>query len=424
MPDLDFDRNEILIEGVSSSTIASSLEDAGIRRDRIAELLGHIFVGSAGGSPPPPFRFDTEVEEEDPDCESSYDPTFQHADWQDGASRVQAGMTPEELGFNARFHQIEDEFDAIAEQLRSLAGCVAEVRTDLHGVVDELEAKISDLERQVHRLREDNRDTQDLVGEFRPPAGLTGVRLLGTTRVGSQPMFILQKGLDYELAPIGGDGNGGGGIDIDVGPVFDGGDVFDGGVVDPRTGFGSLPLDDFVDALPRIMRIAEDDPDIGASVEGGATVEELIAEHGGTTIPGAGGAPSVTLGAVFRGLPADARFSGSREIVSEVIERSTENLPVRLKRRLKRLAVKPELHEKTGAAVLNSGVEMLEGVTPALAMRLKRVGFDRISKLAGASMTEVRGRLEQSGFGQLDDEQIADAVVRAKLARGSRGIVI
>lgn len=50
--------------------------------------------------------------------------TFEHRDWFDGQSVVQAQETPDEAGFNARFHQIETDLDRLGGDVATLVPCL------------------------------------------------------------------------------------------------------------------------------------------------------------------------------------------------------------------------------------------------------------------------------------------------------------
>ena len=67
----------IMIDGVASETIANSLFAAGVAEQSVMSLLGHLYLGYAGGSTPQAFRFKTEVEDHDPRCDPFFERTFE-----------------------------------------------------------------------------------------------------------------------------------------------------------------------------------------------------------------------------------------------------------------------------------------------------------------------------------------------------------
>jgi hypothetical protein len=86
--------------------------------------------------------------------------TFQHRDWIDGESLVQAGKTPEEGGINERLHKIEADLDALGDNVRRAFIAVetlrAQVSICLNQIVTILNAKDKDA-----KEKEESKDTKD-----------------------------------------------------------------------------------------------------------------------------------------------------------------------------------------------------------------------------------------------------------------------
>src|SRR5262249_440155 len=64
--------------------------------------------------------------------------TFQHIDWVDGVSVVQAETTSGEDGFNVRFHRIEHDLDAIGTELAKVLQCLGDLRRAVKVALDEV----------------------------------------------------------------------------------------------------------------------------------------------------------------------------------------------------------------------------------------------------------------------------------------------
>ena len=64
-------------------------------------------------------------------CQSNFVRSFQHADWIDGESVVQAETNSLEEGFNSRFHKIEDDLDALSANVARAFVCLGEQRSEL-----------------------------------------------------------------------------------------------------------------------------------------------------------------------------------------------------------------------------------------------------------------------------------------------------
>jgi hypothetical protein len=109
---------------------------------------------------PQGFTFVTAINPSAPECAAGYVRTFVHPDFVDGLTVVQAGTTPEELGFNARFHGIEAEFDALAVDVYRLSNCLAELRDEVFGMARELEVKITEIDAAL-KAKPKDKDTKD-----------------------------------------------------------------------------------------------------------------------------------------------------------------------------------------------------------------------------------------------------------------------
>ena len=101
----------------------------------------------------------------DPSCVYNFVRTFQHRDWIDGESLVQAGKTPEEGGINERLHKIEADLDALGDNVRRAFMCVATLRAQLsiclNEIVTILNAKEKDKGKEASKDTKDTKDNTD-----------------------------------------------------------------------------------------------------------------------------------------------------------------------------------------------------------------------------------------------------------------------
>ncbi len=399
MPSFSFVDNDILIDGVSSSKVAGTLRAAGLAESRIGEILGFWYVGATGRTRPAPFDFRTDVQESDPACEVTYARTFEHVDWVDGEDRVQATATPEELGFNARFHSIENEFDEISRQFRTLGACAQELRSDLVGVVRELESKLTALQNDIVELRQEaDRDRTPRSPGF-----------LGTVRVGDRDAFITEFAGGYKLVEFAGQTLGG----TTQPPVLDPGVgvVFDPGLAQP-------------DDLVRILEGVEDAVTIPAIRElverpQGATIAEVRAHAGGLTLPS-----GETMASVLAAMPADTTLMG----VAGAVDTITANLVSALPEETVKAATETVI---TDGALRTGTVDELRGADAAAALGVDAVtvgalagaGVDTtVAGLAGATTEGLAGSIAGAGAAVRPDTQRA-AIARARLASAIRGRV-
>ncbi|MFJ9783085.1 hypothetical protein ACIRSS_26140 [Amycolatopsis sp. NPDC101161] len=147
---------EQLVYGVPAGTIVDALRGAGVAEEDVIAVLGRAIARSSGlaAEVTPPFVFQTQVPQLAPQCEVHFEPGFTHPDFIDGVTVVQAGETPSEIGFNHRFHAIEDDLAAVAEALRTVSNCMKELRLELFGVVQELQVKITQIDARLDGIKD------------------------------------------------------------------------------------------------------------------------------------------------------------------------------------------------------------------------------------------------------------------------------
>jgi hypothetical protein len=165
MSPIEFSGEDVLIDGVPSRQLVSALKAAGLSDESVTALLGRAISRSpALGTPAATtatFTFQTKIAPAAPECAADYARGFFHPDFFDGLTVVQAGQTPEELGFNARFHAIEDDLDAIATNLSRLSNCLAELRSEVSSLVRELEDKLTEIDARLDTKGKEKEDTKD-----------------------------------------------------------------------------------------------------------------------------------------------------------------------------------------------------------------------------------------------------------------------
>lgn len=388
---ISFLDKDILIKGVSTQLVAGTLKASGLAEREIGEILGWWYVGAAGGSNPPPFDFSTDVQATDPADEVTYVRSFAHTDWVDGEDRVQAGATPEELGFNARFHAIENEFDAIRDQFVRLAGGVTELRSDLVGVIRELEATITSLQNDLHDLR----SRVDRAGTSTGPRGL-GV--LGTVKVGDKSAYIARSGDSFQLLEFAGSTLGETAAlppeVVNPAAVFDPVHARPDDVV--RTVAG---LEDLVSA-PSVREVVD---------RPGATVADLRSAVGGAVLPS-----GVTAASVLAALPADQQLTGVAGTVSMLTDHVVGLLPAPTADAV----LKQALGDAGGGAApadLGAASAEVVGLSPGIVGALNGVGVDTsVNGLAQLSTASLVQKLSGADV-NVSSDALRDAVTRTRI---------
>jgi hypothetical protein len=142
----------------SVSDLARVLEKtSGSITEAEAGLLISGFVFEKFGRTLRQFDYRESFPAERPECRATFTRTFEHEDWIDGESVVQAGVTPTEAGFNERFHRIESDLDALGQAVQQTSDCLADMRKSLRTLLDELRAQINQIHSDIHDLSPDRR---------------------------------------------------------------------------------------------------------------------------------------------------------------------------------------------------------------------------------------------------------------------------
>ncbi len=400
MPEpISFVEKDILVNGVSTQMVAGTLKASGLPEQRIGEILGWWIVGATGNSRPAPFDFATDVEPEDPSADITYTRQFTHTDWVDGEDRVQASSTPEELGFNARFHAIENEFDAIRAQFLTLAGGVRELRADLFGVVHELESKITALQDDLYDLRTQIGSQTSAPTGPRSPSGLGNLGVLGTVKLGDKSAYITQTGDSFQLIEFAGSTLGQtetlpSGL-LSPGVIFDPAHARPQDVVDIVSG-----LDDLV-ASPSIKEVVD---------RPGATVADLRSAVGGAILPS-----GVTAASVLAALPADQPLSGDAGTVSMLTQQLVAQLPQATADAVLGQVVSDSSALAGPAASLGTASAEVVGLNPGIVGALTAAGVDTtVGGLAKLSTSNLSQALSGTGV-SVSNDALRDAIARSRI---------
>src|SRR5258708_3267874 len=87
-------------------------------------------------------------------CQETFATTFAHKDWVDGVDLVQAGQTPNDDGFNVRFHKIKNDLDSIEQNLLTAFSCIADLRASLHQSLVEVANEINTIDGDIYDLQQ------------------------------------------------------------------------------------------------------------------------------------------------------------------------------------------------------------------------------------------------------------------------------
>lgn len=397
MATFSFVDNDILIDGISSTKVAGTLKAAGLTETKIGEILGFWYVGATGKTRPAPFDFVTDVQPSDPTCDVTYARTFAHVDWVDGEDRVQAAATPEELGFNARFHAIENEFDAIAGQFQRLGACAKELRADLVGVVREIESKLTALQNDIFELRKEAVPDKPVGG---------GLGILGSVKVGDKSAFITNFDNDFKLVEFAGatlaQTERPKVLDLGSGVVFDPKRVRPDELVEIVAGVEEAM------SVPGIRTLL-DRPD-------GTTVAEVRAHAGGLVMPS-----GETLASVLAAMPADTPLVGVAGATDTIAAHLAGTLPADVRTATVEEVITEDRLRRGRITAFRTADATGVGIDARTIGLLREAGVDTtIAGLAGATTAGLAGTVAAHGAA-VSTADLRTAVARARLANAVRG---
>ena len=396
MPEpITFLEKDILVNGVSTQMVAGTLKASGLAEHKIGEILGYWLVGATGNARPQPFDFSTDVQTADPALDITYTRGFTHTDWVDGEDRVQASSTPEELGFNARFHAIENEFDAIRTQFVTLSDGGKELRSDLVGVVRELESKLTALQDDLFDLR-----AQVNAGDSpKSPRPFGDLGILGTVKLGDKSAYIAQTGNDFQLIEFAGSTLG---QTVKLPPqVGNPAGVFDARRARPDQVLTVVTgLEDLIGS-PSIKELVE---------RPGATVADLRTALGGATLPSGESAASI-----LAALPADQALTGVPGTVSMLTDHIIAELPAETRSAMLTEAVVDPGSQGQAPAALGTASAEVVGLSPGVIGALQGAGVDTtVTGLSQLSTTHLLETLSGAGL-SLSNEVMRNAVARGRI---------
>jgi hypothetical protein len=194
---------ELEVEGLSANEVYAKLIDVKVNRSDAA-ILTSSWIVEALGRAQRTFNYTEQFPAIAPGCGAAFARTFQHTDWTDGESVVQAGETPTEDGFNKRFHQIESDLDAVGRDAAKAFACVADMRQSLRRMFDEVRAELNRLNAEVHQLRNGRPGVPSIPPINVPPFVelFENPQFMGATVIGDRPVQIWNTGRGPMVLPV------------------------------------------------------------------------------------------------------------------------------------------------------------------------------------------------------------------------------
>jgi hypothetical protein len=299
----------------------------------------------------PGFSYTTQFPKTSPTCVSNFSRKFQHKDWRDGQDLVQAEQTAGEDGFNLRFHLIEQDLDALRDDIKRAFDCLASMRASLFDMLNEVKTELTLINSDLKKLEACCRkhdDGPELV-QLPDDPRFTG-KFLGTVN------WLGRSGLAFST-----------GRGVVVLPRVDGPD----GPGDPR-----------VQRVAGLAKVLQENKRITKAFgPGPVATEDLVKDFGDVEIDG-----GWTVSDVLAILPSGSRYSSPETLLRAVSDREAAALRTSGDADM---IVASELGGYSNGSVSAAPVESFETVPTNLRTSLATAGIKTVGDLAEADPNKV-----------------------------------
>jgi hypothetical protein len=146
--------------GIDPAKLVDDIVAKGISKYDAARLVNNLVAINLGQSPRH-FVFSQALPTADPaTCPPSFARSFNHQDWIDGESVVQAGESADDKGFNWRFNALAADLDSLHVDALNMYQCLKTLRLELVAALNDVAAELnridSDIAGAVVRLPAEN----------------------------------------------------------------------------------------------------------------------------------------------------------------------------------------------------------------------------------------------------------------------------
>lgn len=178
------------------TTLISQVDELQLSISEKTALIGNVLI-EWGGRAQRTFNYTKPLGSTASGCAPTFARTLEHRDWIDGESVVQAEETSLEEGFNLRFHAIEDDLDTLGADVAQAFVCVAELRSSIAGLLQEIRSELNRINRDVHECCNRDKGPGPSVG-----GGLNVGQFAGVTKLFEKDVMIWQIGQGYTVLPM------------------------------------------------------------------------------------------------------------------------------------------------------------------------------------------------------------------------------
>jgi hypothetical protein len=353
--------NEALkIGGISASDLFTQITATGISQAQATILVADWLLENAGRTQRV-FNYKTDFPAVEPDAAFDFERIFNHQDWVDGSSVVQAEASAGEEGFNTRFHNIERDIDNLGAEVSKGILHLAEMRRDLRVLLDEIRSEINLLNKDVFDLSRGDTGFPPRPLEPLPGRIDLGPRFVGVTKFFDKNVNVWQTTEGLIMLP---------------------------GVTTSTLDPANNPR---VRRASSFARFVEDEATFRPAFAGQPVTKERVLEQFGNRPIG----EDLFVRDAIAILPAGARFNSVDALVDAIAEREAAALRTSGEDVAAISSALGVGQEVTNVA--EAPVTRLEGIPQATRAALVSAGFDTVDKLSRATPAELATRLQAAG---------------------------
>lgn len=379
--------------GTDPDALVSGLMSKGIEKYDALRLINNLVAVNLGQSPRH-FTFSSALPTSTAaPCAPTFTRTFEHQDWVDGESTVQAGESADDKGFNWRFHAIAADLDALHTDTQNLFQCLSTLRAQLVAALQDVAAELNRIDAEIAGLGERVQPKNQWETFVDAPQFL-GVRDLDGSKV-----TMWKTGQNVVVLP-----------GVDTVGLQD--------TVSQRVATGG-----------QVAQYAAENPQFGKDVQAGQTVQALIDKYGnehladGRTVAQALGVLPLTSTYADQGTLVTAvngqeqaflrSTVGSVDAVGAVVGVTSTGAP------LSTASAYSVVSGVVGAPAVTS-TETAAGSRATLNAGLNAAGFATVADFSGKTASQIVTALGQQGI-TVTDAQASNIAAQASMIAGFGG---
>lgn len=355
---------EMTIGGMTPETVYAEAVGKGLAKADAAILVAS-WIYENYGKTQRTFNYAQSFDKTEPGCAPQFMRSFQHADWIDGESVVQAEQTAGEDGFNFRFHNIESDFDSLKQDVSNLFSCLAEMRSAIYTRFAELKTEINRINADIHSCCHSYQIPGYQVEPAYPPYyGLAGSgQFLGTIKYNDNYVSMWKTAQGYMMLPS----------------VY--------------TVNEALVQDPGIKRVSELAKYVAEDATIRRYFANRAvTKAEMVKKFGDVEV-----GKDMTLSNAVDILPDSAKYENIDAMLADLAEREASILRVRAGSDAA-IASNFGVTENELESVRNAPIEKFDAIPEKSRIALVRAGIDTMEKLEKADSKKILEVLKADGI--------------------------